>query len=261
LFVSSADLPFHFDKEKLMRRLRFLSIIIVTFVLATFGGFRASAQDATPTGEATPSATAGVVAPGTTTMGMTDVQWATAWWQWSLSFPTAINPGADNTGAACGLGQHGPVFFLATSTFANAGLTRTCSVPEGMAILAPVIGTDCSTSEAAPYNGTDAESLASCAKGLTDAITDAKLTIDGTDVADIASYRVQTPVFNVILPDGNWLNAPAGPDSVVADGAFIVIEPLSVGAHTVTFGGTYTSGSSILVTYNIEVVAGTVAAS
>jgi hypothetical protein len=244
-----------------------LSMATLAIALLVSGVAGTAAQDATPMASpvaspgATPVAAANVVPAGTQAMEASYADWATRWWQWALSFPTAVNPGADTSGGACGLGQNGPVFFLATSTFATTGLTRNCTIPEGVAVLVPVIAADCSTAEATPYHGTDAASLSDCVKALVDPITDANLTIDGMSVTDLASFRVQTPVFSVILPEGNFLNAPAGPASVLGDGVFVLIEPMSAGTHTVAFGGTYPTGSSLAVHYNLTVAAAPVPAS
>jgi hypothetical protein len=208
--------------------------------------------------DATPSPTA---APTITPPGGDYADWAAAWGQWGLSFPAAVNPGSDATGAACGLGQHGSTFFLAASYVGVGAVVRTCTIVEGMSVLVPVIAVDCSTAEADPFHGTDADSLASCAKTNADAITAAHASIDGTDVADLASYRVQSPVFTLVLPDGNVLNAPAGVASVVVDGAFLNLEDLSVGNHTISYGGTYQSGGALDITYNLTVVAAPVASS
>jgi hypothetical protein len=229
-----------------MSRLRFVPVFLLAFVLMATGVMRATAQDATPVPapvELSPSNTDSVVAFG----------------QWFLSFPAVISPGADATGAACGLGQRG-TFYLAPSYVGVGGITRNCTVVEGSNIVVPVIAGDCSTAEADPYHGTDAASLASCATALVDGITAAHASIDGTDVADIASYRVQSPVFNVVLPGDNILHAPAGVASVVIDGAFITVKGLTAGEHTISYGGTYPSGGSLDLNYNITVVAAPVAA-
>ena len=60
------------------------------------------------------------------------------WWQFVTSIPTSVNPGLDQTGADCLVGQGGPVWFL-VGTFTNGPVTRTCSVPEGAWLLFPVV--------------------------------------------------------------------------------------------------------------------------
>jgi len=241
-----------------MYRIRGVFVLLLALVLMATGASRAIAQDATPgaSPEASPMAAATITAPSS---GYEEG--ASAWAQWLFSFPTAISPAADTTGAACGLGQTGSTFFLATSAAGAGPITRTCTIVEGTNVLVPVIAVNCSTAEADPFHGDDAASLASCATTNADAVTDGHATVDGNEVADIASYRAQSPVFSVVLPEGNMLNAPAGAASVVVDGAFLNIEDLAVGEHTISFGGTYGAGGAIDVTYNITVVAAPVAAS
>jgi hypothetical protein len=241
------------------RVLRMFVIASAVLVVVT-GATGAAAQDASPV--ASPSAQPPTtVAPGTESMGASYGEWAARWWEWALSFPAPVNPAADPTGIGCGFGQQGPVFFLTTSSFATAGLTRTCTIPEGVGVLMPVIGADCSTVEAAPSNRTDEASLSACAKAATDKISGATLTIDGTQVADLASYRVQTPVVNVVLPPGNLLGVGGGPASLIGDGNFVLIEPLSVGTHTITSAGLYSNGNSLAVTYDLTVAAAAVPSS
>jgi len=211
------------------------------------GVLRTSAQDATPTAESNVTAS--------------DADAVVSWGQWIFSFPSAVSPGGDATGAACGLGQQGDAFYLAPSYVGAGAVTRACTILEGMDVVVPVIAVDCSTAEADPFHGDDADSLASCATTNADAITAGHATIDGTDVDDIASYRVQSPVFGIVLPDSNVLNATPGATSMVVDGAFITVEGLTAGEHTISYGGTYESGGAIDITYNITVVAAPVEAS
>ncbi len=60
------------------------------------------------------------------------------WQQWALSLPNDVNPLVDTTGALCGVGQRGPVWFLA-GTFFGGTVIRTCTVPEGTTLFFPVI--------------------------------------------------------------------------------------------------------------------------
>lgn len=228
-----------------MSRLRVVPVLLLALVLMGTGVMRATAQDATPV---------------PAVVETSDADEVVAWGQWLFSFPAAVSPGADATGAACGLGQQGEYFYLAPSYVGAGTVARACTVLEGAIVVVPVIAVDCSTAEAAPFNGTDAATLASCATTNADAITAGHASVDGTDVADIASHRVQTGVFGVILPDGNVLNGTVGATSMVIDGAFISVSGLTAGEHTINFGGTYQSGGAIDITYTITVVAAPVAA-
>src|SRR5262245_56493444 len=127
-----------------------LALVALFSISVVMTGQRTLAQDATPA--ATPA-----------TISAASADAVAAWGQWLFSFPAAVSPAADATGAACGLGQQGSTFFLAPSSAGAGTVTRTCTILEGTTVVVPVIAVDCSTAEAAPFNGTDAASLASCA--------------------------------------------------------------------------------------------------
>jgi len=236
---------------------RVLAAPVVVLMLLLTSALQVTAQEASPTSDGATPTSAATITPA----GGEYADWAAAWGQWLFSFPAAISPAADTTGVACGLGQTGSTYFLAPSAVGAGAITRACTIPEGTSVLVPVIAVDCSTAEADPFYGGDAESLATCATTNADAITDGRASIDGSDVTDIASYRVQSPVFSVVLPEGNMLNAPGGIASVVVDGAFLNVEGLAAGEHTISFGGTYSGGGAIDITYNITVVPAPVPAS
>ena len=236
-----------------MSRLRFLPVALLALVLMASGALKATAQQASPVAQG--------ATPTPPTISATDVESVVAWGQWLFSFPAEINPGADATGAACGLGQHGSTFFLAPVSGDSEAMSRSCTIVQGTSVVVPVIAVDCSTAEADPFHGDDAESLASCAQANGDNITGGYASIDGAVVDDLTTFRLQTPVFSVVLPEGNVLAAPAGAASLVVDGVFLTLEDLAPGEHTIAFGGTYQNGGTLDVTYTITVVAAPVAVS
>jgi hypothetical protein len=64
--------------------------------------------------------------------------------------------------------------------------------------------------------------------------------IDGRSLQNLASFREQSPLFTYgPLPANNLLGVPAGTVSPsVSDGYHVMLAPLSVGQHTLHFGGT-----------------------
>ncbi len=153
-------------------------------------------------------------------------EWLARHWQWTLSLPASSNPGLDVSGRSCASGHSGPVFFIPRN-FAP------CIVPAGKSIVIPFAGTECSTSESAPYTGTTEDELRDCAEHETERYTNIRVTIDGDEVPNIESYRVSSPLFAVSLPEGNVLGAPAGLTWVVADGYQVVLKPLAPGEHEI----------------------------
>src|SRR5207245_1119877 len=81
----------------------------------------------------------GVLPPNSHAYGKTYGGWSAAWWQYVLSQPASSNPLVDTTGARCGVGQSGPVFFL-VGAFGSGKTTRDqCTVPAGKALFFPLV--------------------------------------------------------------------------------------------------------------------------
>jgi hypothetical protein len=167
--------------------------------------------------------------PYNTTYG----EWSAKWWQWILSIPTENNPLNDDNGRNCAVEQTGPVWFLVGTT--GGLIERTCTIPSGSAILIPVINGECSYAE---YPSFKSESeLRSCAISQIDKATQLKVGIDGVDVTDLNTYRFQSSLFNLTLPENNIFGLPPGTTQAVADGFWILLEPLPAGNHEIQFGG------------------------
>lgn len=185
-----------------------------------------------------------VLPPNSAAFGRTYADWSAAWWQWAFSVPAARSPFIDDTGANCGEGQAGRVWFLAgtyTPTPVEGGIVgeanRTCAVPVGKALFFPVINAECSTAEG---NGTGQE-LIDCATGLVESITIVDATLDGEPIEGLnpsnSPYRVQSPLFSVYLPPDNILGLPSQTTDAAADGYYLLVKPLQPGQHVITFHG------------------------
>src|SRR5262249_3225575 len=157
------------------------------------------------------------------------------------------NPALDTTGANCAEGQSGHVWFLA-GTFSPGPVIRACTVPPGRALFFPIeSGTfgssvfDCEPT--APGVPCDVPTLRAAAAASMDPVTIEEVTIDGVPVHDASDYRVQSPVFGVTLPDGNIVGIASGSYSPqVNDGYWLMLAPLSPGAHIIHFRAVITGG-------------------
>jgi hypothetical protein len=211
--------------------------------------------------EATPAAGAEILPPDAEVAGASLAEWSARSWQWSFSTPQEVNPFFDETGAMCGYGQFGPVFFLAG---ADHNVERSCVVPLGVHIFVPLIGSECSTVEPPPFFGRDEADLSRCA---TDAVNHAEsvlnmtamtLSVDGQAVEDLADYRAVTPLFTLWLPKDNLLGSPKQVADSVADSYQVMIAPLPEGDHVIeiAFPGP-DAGQIINITYQLTVESGT----
>jgi hypothetical protein len=194
-----------------------------------------------------------VLPPHSKPYGLTYGEWSARWWQWAFSIPLAEHPFIDSTGANCGAGQSGKVWFLVGAT--GGEVRNGCVVPAGKALFFPIINVECSTLEPPPFFGSNEAELRSCAEGFLNNIADLTCEIDGQAIQNLNLYRGGSPLFEFTVPDGNILGVAAGSGLSVADGIYVMLAPLPVGAHTIHFTGTFVDLMfTIDTTYNLTVV-------
>jgi hypothetical protein len=64
-------------------------------------------------------------------------------------------------------------------------------------------------------------------------------TIDGVAVANLSAYRASSPEFSFTAPTPWIFGATGGAGVSVADGYYLMLAPLSGGAHTIHFSGAF----------------------
>lgn len=170
----------------------------------------------------------------------------------------------DPTGEFCGVGQSGKVWFLA-GTFGGE-TTRMCSVPAGKAIFFPLLNwlVFC------PLPDETIDDLRDQVNELIDlplaaGTIDLHATIDGVEIENLLDFRVDSPGFKA--PSGGLVEEFA-PDcqgtDAVADGFWLLLPPLSAGAHVIHFSSSFDTfehslfgtieAFSVDVTYELDVV-------
>jgi hypothetical protein len=176
----------------------------------------------------------------------------------------------------CAYGQSGKVWFLA-GTFYSTHLTRTCTVPAGITLMVPVINiwVDNASCPPDPPSELTEGQLRDALKGAMDKATSMFATIDGRTVfantGSDTAYRVRSPLFQYTSPKDNVLSTtyicgkpvPPGPvpkPGAVADGVFVMLEPLPKGDHVLHWGGSLPQDMAPTftqdITYNIRVTEG-----
>ena len=194
------------------------------------------------------------IAPTAKPYGLTYGQWSAKWWQWALALPLAGHPFLGCPAPSDDASQTGPVWFLAGSTC--NGLT----VPAGKSLLFPLANIECSSLEGGTdfFGGNAADQLA-CAQVQANYIDAASLFcyIDGAPLKNnFALYRFTSPQFAFTAPTP-WIFSyeaypplflPGGPGTAVGDGYYLMLPPLSVGSHTLRFGGAFGVDATINLT-------------
>lgn len=234
-----------------MNRRAARALLLYAMIVGIMAGV-AGAQ--TPPPQAKPAEGDLAYPPDAIVSGLSLPEWLARNGQWSNSLPVASSPLNDPTGERCAFGQSGPVFFLAGSGAATGRLA--CTVPPDTALLLTVLGGECSTAEPPPFFGSNEAELTACATALFDQPTSVQVTVNTEYVADVRDYRVTSPLHYLILPEDNWLRVPAGVVASVASGYYVILKPLPVGTHVVSFRGSLPAvGAANTATYEITVAA------
>lgn len=193
--------------------------------------------------------------------GQSMATWTERWWQWTMGVPFAHNPGLDPTGADCAVAQPGGHVWYLGSTFNAASATRSCSVPEGRAILVNLSGTlndyPCPFPGFEPAPGQTLEDfLAAGARRAADGIDELTLTIDGVEVSGLFEYRTATHLFTFTGDPTMHAIDPCVVGTAqlaVADGYLIVVKPLPRGVHSLVTTAHDIAGNALTISYTITV--------
>ena len=213
-----------------IRRVAYISMLAAVAFALLLGASHAPASGRNPN--------PGILSPTANPYGHSYNEWVAKWWQWVLSIPADRNPLTDETGAFCGEGQSGPVWFAA-GTFGNSA-ERACSVPAGKAIFMPVFNWvfgagvfDCDPT--VPGVPCDVPALQAAAAANTEAAQVLEVWIDGVPVQNVRDYRASSAgPFSLTYPENSVVGVPAGTYSPnVGDGYWLMLAPLSKGGHTI----------------------------
>jgi hypothetical protein len=190
----------------------------------------------------------GLYSPDSSQFNRSYKDWTAKWWQWFMKIPNSQHPFEDSTGARCSVSQNGSVWFL----LGSAGkVERNCTVPTNVAILFPILNTECSYSEDASLK--TEEDLRSCAVGgNAGAIVSAS--VDGREIKNIDKYRITSDVFPVVYSNDSIFPTNSNTSQAVSDGWFIFLEPLTSGSHEIKFNAAQLDPATVIdTTYHLTV--------
>jgi hypothetical protein len=171
------------------------------------------------------------------------------WWQWLASIPENKSPILDDH--PCDVKQSRSFFYL-VGTF-DGSAERQCTIQKGKGIFFPIINIVATFDKNDPAFDT----LNKVKKQASDFIDGAKnlqASVDGVAIGQIDRLRAQSPPFKLNVPDNNAFGIPADTYIAVSDGFWVALKPLSVGQHTIHFGGSVPDANfNVDVTYHITV--------
>ena len=172
------------------------------------------------------------------------VEWSEAYLQWIAAFSRGSSPVSDTTGALCAAKQEGDVWFLATSD-GTGPVERSCSIPAGKTLFVPLATTLERSGNKEPLCAT----MAHIAAGSLTHVTQLAMKIDGVPVDNMESHRIPT---NDCFALGTRQVPRLIAKTAVADGWYVMLAPLSAGAHTIVVTGRYDE-TPLSTTYHLTV--------
>ena len=192
-----------------------------------------------------------ILPPASNPYGLTYEEHVENFWKWILPISKDSNPWNDQTGEKCANGQSGSnssVFYLSGNGGGKS--ERTCKVPAGKGLFIPISPMEISDKEAP---NSSLEQLHSIAKSDQDSVTSLYLKIDDMEYnrQDLNGYRTNTEDFEVVFPEGAIFGAAAGPSKAVADGYYVITEPLERGNYTIIYRSTLSLPFAQDIKYNI----------
>jgi hypothetical protein len=172
----------------------------------------------------------GVVPPTVIVAGQSQGLWSQRWWEWASSFSYETSPIADRTGARCGAGQSGAVWFLA-GTYGSNLVQRKCTVPKGKYLFFPLINYVVTPK---PGRHPTCFDVTTEAQLFTDNPSVLVAEIDGIRIPNLETYRQVSPgCFDLAVNTSLGISvSPAA-----ANGYFLMLPPLMPGLHSLHFGG------------------------
>jgi hypothetical protein len=191
--------------------------------------------------------------PGAIVAGRSIADWSTNWWRWAAALAPPGDPFSDTTGQFANVNQSGPVFFLAGSP--DGSMSRQFRVPANTYVLVPLRVGEWSQLELG-FDKTAAQ-IRQSAQQQADQINSLHAILDGVPISQttLFTHRETSPDFNFNAVFNNQVGIFAVGYSgiAVADGYFLMLDPLTPGTHTLNYGGGIT-GSLIDETDTISVL-------
>ena len=183
-----------------------------------------------------------------TPFGVPYKDWIARWWQWDVGISSSQHPRDNYTAQKCTVNQNGSVWFL--PDILTGKEKRPCTIPEGRAIMVPLLTGECDTSDPASQSDADIRQCSTAG----DEYGAISATLDGKKIENLDSYRTATDFFNITIAKDNIFDIPPGTYRGAADGFFVFLKPLSVGDHELHIKTSLTNPTSPSYNYASEAI-------
>jgi hypothetical protein len=182
------------------------------------------------------SSSPGTFLKGSTPYGVPYEDWMTKWWQWNIQIPKEHHPQLVGSALSkCPVGESGNVSFLTQSLQGKTAYS--CTIPAGNAIMIPISTGECTSDEA--KSSIPAEMMKCATEGNKYLTFD--VTVDGVRLNGLDQNDARSKVFNMTVPEDNFLELKPGQWNAVTGGYFAFLKPLPVGNHEVSISARVTN--------------------
>ncbi len=176
--------------------------------------------------------------------GKTIGEWSAEWLTWLYSIPINQNPVFDPDGRwATNSQPRGSVFFLYGILESTGSVVRRFSVAEGKFLFLSLFNVNVENIDTEPP--LTVEELRDFAAQFVALPLNMHAVVDGVAINNLLDHRAASPVFSLNFPSPDNLKTfqyghpiTGLIDPVVADGYWLMIEPLAPGRHVVNYGAT-----------------------
>jgi hypothetical protein len=191
-------------------------------------------------------------------------RWSELLWSWIYAQPFDDNPLLDPTGADCNIGQHGPMWFLASVPGSALGtdVSRTCTIPHNRPILVQLSSLlndyPCPDPTFHPAPGQSLfEFLIEPVTPIFDDYSGAVITFDGVELVDPLSYRYTSDDLFSFKADVSMQTfdpcVTGDHQPAVSDGFYLPFRPMTPGAHTIVINAHDMVGTPVTLTWYLTI--------
>ena len=182
---------------------------------------------------------------GSTPYSIPYEDWMTKWWQWNIQIPKDQHPQVVNPDLIkCPVGESGSVSFLTHSLQGKSEYR--CTIPAGHAIMIPISTGECTSDEA--KSSLPADMMKCATEGNRFLAFDA--TVDGVRLNGLDQNDARSKIFNMTVPEDDFLDLRPGQWKAMTGGYFAFLEPLPVGNHNVSISARVTNPIDPSYNYN-----------
>lgn len=184
--------------------------------------------------------------------GLPYSEWCIKWWQWISCIPKYDNPAFDWSGIKVYKNQNDSRVLFLCQTYEgvkNIPLRRN-RITRGSSIFMPIIN----WISIMGHDGNSDKQLLEIARRKMDVVGPLQITINGEKVSKgLESYRIESPFFDINLPENNLFGLSAGKKRCVSDGYWIFLRPILESTRLSSFASCSSGATKISVDYDLTV--------